>query len=84
MRYDGEKPVEIQVSEASAQVEVDARKLAKTGRISLECDSKHLITYTLSIIYPDLVNDPARLSKGFTLRKRVENLNGKERSAWAT
>jgi alpha-2-macroglobulin len=78
MRYDGEKPVEIQVSDASAQIEVDARKLAKAGGIALESDSKHLITYTLSIIYPDLVNDPARLNKGFTLRKRVENLNGKE------
>ncbi|MBM3300727.1 MAG: hypothetical protein FJY85_12330 [Deltaproteobacteria bacterium] len=78
MRYDSEKPVEIELSEASAQVEVDARKLVQTGRLLLESDSKHLITYTLSITYPDLVNDPARLSKGFTLRKRIENLNGKD------
>jgi uncharacterized protein YfaS (alpha-2-macroglobulin family) len=78
MRYDGEKPVEIKLSEASAQVEVDARKLVQSGRLSLESDSKHLITYTLSITYPDLVNDPARLSKGFTLSKRIENLNGKD------
>jgi alpha-2-macroglobulin len=78
LRYDGEKPVEIQVSDASALVEVDASKLAKAGGITLESDSKHLMTYTLSVVYPDLVNDPAKLSKGFTLRKRVENLNGKE------
>jgi uncharacterized protein YfaS (alpha-2-macroglobulin family) len=76
--YDGAKPVEVQVSDASAQVEIDVRKLLETGRISLESDSKHLITYTLSMTYPDLVNDPAKLSKGFTLTKRIENLNGKD------
>jgi hypothetical protein len=78
MRYDDEKPTEIQVSETSGQIEVDARKLVKSGRITLESDSKHLITYSLNVTYPDLVNDPARLSKGFSLRKRVENLNGKD------
>jgi len=78
MRYDGDKPVEIQLSDASAAVEIDARKLVESGRITLETDSKSLINYTLSVTYPDLVNDPARLSKGFTLRKRIENLNGKD------
>jgi alpha-2-macroglobulin len=78
MRYDGNEPVEIRLSEANAQVEIDVRKLAQTGKISLECDTRHLINYTLNIAYPDLVNDPARLSKGFTLRKRIENLNGKD------
>ncbi len=79
MRYGGgNTPVEIPLSEASAQVEIDARKIAQTGKIALECDSKHLINYTLSIIYPDLANEPTTLSKGFSLHKRIENLNGKD------
>jgi uncharacterized protein YfaS (alpha-2-macroglobulin family) len=78
MSYNGDKPVEVQVSDASAQIEVDTGKLVKTGKISLESDTKALISYTLNISYPDLVNDPARLSKGFALRKKIENLNGKD------
>jgi hypothetical protein len=32
----------------------------------------------LNLKYPDLANDPSDLKQGFTLRKKVENLNGKD------
>ena len=78
MHYAGENPSDISVSDASASVEIDPRKLLEKGRIDLESDSKTLVNYTLTVIYPDLVNDPAKLSKGFSLRKKIENLNGKD------
>ena len=79
VRYgDNSPPLEAQVSDASAEIEINPTKLLKTGAIVLESDSKHLITYTLSVTYPDVVNDPAKLSKGFTLRKHIQNLNGKD------
>ncbi len=37
-----------------------------------------MVNYTLSVVYPDVERDPAKLSDGFSLRKTVENLNGRE------
>jgi alpha-2-macroglobulin len=66
------------VSEAAAYLELDPRKLLQKGTIRVESDSKDLLNYALSITYPDVVTDPSQLIAGFTLRKKMENLNGKE------
>jgi hypothetical protein len=66
------------VSEAASYLELDPRKLLQKGTIRVESDSKDLLNYALSITYPDVVTDPSQLIAGFTLRKKMENLNGKE------
>ncbi len=74
--YGGEKPVEATVSDSSAFVEVDPRKFLDKGKIHITAAPKELINYNLAVTYPDLVTDPSALSKGFTLNKKIENLNG--------
>lgn len=74
----GEGPQEISLSDAAVYMELDALKLLKTGKITLNSDSKELVSYTLDLKYPDIVTDPAQLHGGFTLSKKMENLNGKD------
>lgn len=74
----GDGPKEISISDASAYIELDAAKLINSGRVSLETKSKTLLNYTLNLTYPDIVTDPAQLVGGFTLFKKMENLNGKD------
>ncbi|MBM3301217.1 MAG: hypothetical protein FJY85_14840 [Deltaproteobacteria bacterium] len=76
--YGGADPTELTLTETTAYLELDRFKLLEKGGINIKSDSKHLISYTLDLIYPDLVTDPGQLSKGFTLRKRIDNLNAKE------
>lgn len=77
--YGADKPAEAVVSDASAFVELDGRKLVDGERIKIHSDSKDmLINYSLSLTYPDMATDPSELSQGFTLHKTMENLNGKE------
>ncbi len=73
-----EEPLQLKIRDASAHVELNPRKLIETGKITLESGSKDLINYTLSLKYPDIATDPSKLKKGFTLSKKMENLNGKE------
>ncbi len=74
----GEQATEVTVTDATAYVELDPRKLLDMPKIKLESDKKQLVNYTLSLTYPDITTDPAKLSMGFTLRKKMENLNGKD------
>ncbi len=76
--YGGEGPSEVTVSEAAAYVELDPRKLLEKGAIRVESHSKDLLNYELSVTYPDVVTDPSQLTAGFTLHKKMENLNGKD------
>jgi hypothetical protein len=76
--YGADKPAEITVSDAASYIELDPNKLLEKGTIHVESDSKELLNYVLSITYPDVVTDPSQLAAGFTLRKKMENLNGKE------
>jgi uncharacterized protein YfaS (alpha-2-macroglobulin family) len=75
---EGEKPVDVTIGAAAVQVELNPLKLVEQGKIALESSQDHLINYTLSVRYPDVVSDPDHLSKGLTLTKKIENLNGKE------
>jgi uncharacterized protein YfaS (alpha-2-macroglobulin family) len=74
----GDKPMELTLTEASGSLELDPKALVKSGKLSIQSDSKSLIGYTLNFQYPDVVTDPAHLSNGFILTKRIENLNGKD------
>jgi len=76
--YGGHSPTEVSVSDTTAYLELDAGMLLEHGSIRIEADSKRLITYTLNLTYPDLVHAPGHLSRGFTLRKKMENLNGSD------
>lgn len=73
-----QKPIEFAVSAASTDVELDPYKLLAAGKVSVEATRQGLVNYTLSVVYPDVERDPAKLSDGFSLRKTVENLNGRE------
>jgi hypothetical protein len=77
VHYGAEKPVDIQITDASAYVELDPRVLLGQGKIVVESDPKDaLINYTLSLRYPDIATDPGELSRGFDLSKKMENLSG--------
>jgi uncharacterized protein YfaS (alpha-2-macroglobulin family) len=77
IRY-GSETTEAKLSEAAADVELDARKVLENPSIKLESGSNKLVNYTLYLTYPDVAKDPSDLSKGFTLTKKIENLNGKD------
>jgi alpha-2-macroglobulin len=78
IHYGGGKPEEVTVSDATAYVELDPRRLLESGTVRVESESKTLLNYALSLTYPDVVTDPSQLTAGFDLRKKMENLNGKE------
>ncbi|MBI4965867.1 MAG: hypothetical protein HY913_21495 [Desulfomonile tiedjei] len=79
VNYGAEKPMEVQITDASAYLELDPRVLLDQGKIRVESDSKDaLINYTLSLTYPDMATDPGELSRGFALVKKMENLNGQK------
>ncbi|MBI5569782.1 MAG: hypothetical protein HY914_07550 [Desulfomonile tiedjei] len=74
----GDKPVQVEVSQATANVAVPIDRLLEDGKIGLKADKDTLVNYTLSITYPDMATDPSQLEKGFSLTKKTENLNGKD------
>lgn len=76
--YGADKPEEVTVSDGTVSRPLDPKKLLATGKIRVTADSRHLVNYTLSLTYPDLDTEPSSLSRGLTLLKRMENLNGKE------
>lgn len=76
--YGDAKPTEVKLSETTAYVALDIRKLMAKGSIDIKSDSKRLLNYNVSLTYPDIVTDPSKLNEGFTLRKTMENLNGKD------
>jgi uncharacterized protein YfaS (alpha-2-macroglobulin family) len=76
--YGGDKTEQVNVSDAAAYIQMDPMKLLANGKVSLKTDSKRLVNYTLDLTYPDMAMDPTQLSNGFTIRKKMENLNGKE------
>jgi hypothetical protein len=78
IKIPGGQEFEREVSAATAHLEIDASKLIGSEPIRISANNKALVHYTLDLTYPDLANDPAHLKQGFTLRKRIENLNGKE------
>ncbi len=77
-----EKVLETLLKTASVDVELDPFKLLKNPRIKITCDrgknKVEPVNYTLSLTYPDTGTSPADLRHGFTLRKKMENLNGKK------
>lgn len=64
------------VDKAAAFVQLDPHQLLEKGAILIQADSKTLIHYVLHLTYPDITSDPKILSRGFSLSKRIENLNG--------
>jgi len=78
LHYGQEKPTALTLTETSSYVDLDPKALLDAGKVKVESDSKRLVNYTLYFTYPDMVTDPGLLSKGFMLRKKMENLNGKE------
>ncbi len=76
--YGGEKPTEVKLSDTTAYVTLDIRKLMAKGSIGIKCDSRRLLNYNVSLTYPDIVTDPSKLNEGFSLHKTMENLNGKD------
>jgi alpha-2-macroglobulin len=77
--YGADKPSEVTASEDMAvSLAVDPRKLLEKGKIRVTGNSNDLMNYTLSVTYPDLATEPSDLSRGFSLKKTIENLSGKE------
>jgi hypothetical protein len=69
---------EVSVGPAGAEFELDPFQLLKSRRIELECDTKEILNYTVYLTYPDMERNPKKLDQGFSLTKRIENLNGKD------
>jgi len=78
IEYAGEKPNDVVVGDMGVDVEFDPRKLLEHREIKLTSPDQDLLNYTLYLTYPDLASDPADLGAGFSLNKRIENLNGKK------
>ena len=78
VQYGGDPPTEITVTDETAYIEMDPRKLLNVPTIKLDSDKKRLLHYTLNLTYPDITTDPAKLNQGFSLRKKIENLSGKD------
>lgn len=76
--YAGHEPVDVTVADATAYVPLDVLRLLEAGSINLRCDTKLMVNYTLELTYPDMAAASAAQSTGFTLHKRMENLNGKD------
>jgi uncharacterized protein YfaS (alpha-2-macroglobulin family) len=74
----GDRKADLRVPETGADLELDAQKVLEHPNIRIEADTKRLANYTLYITYPDVVKDPAELSRGFSLTKRIENLSGQD------
>jgi hypothetical protein len=64
------------LSKAAAAVQLDPAQLPEKESILISSDSRTLINYVLNLTYPDLTTDPKILSRGFSLNKSIENLNG--------
>jgi alpha-2-macroglobulin len=62
----------------TAYFELDAKKLLSEGRLTLQSDSKQPVSYNLYLVYPKLSDRSIDASQGFTLSKRIENLNGRD------
>jgi hypothetical protein len=77
-----EKVLETLLKTASVDVDLDPFKLLKNPRIKITCNrgkgKAEPVNYTLSLTYPDTGTSHADLRHGFTLRKKMENLNGKK------
>lgn len=74
----GGESLEKEVGASSVSIMLDPKSLISGEPIKISTNSKKLVNYTLNLKYPDLVNDPKKLKQGFTLRKSIENLNGKD------
>ncbi len=74
----GGETLEKEVGASSLSLKLDPKKLISGEPVNISTNSKKLVNYTLNLKYPDLVNDPDKLKQGFSLRKSIENLNGKD------
>lgn len=77
LRYGTETgdPTQVSLGNAAEHVELDIAKLMEQGAIILETEPKTLVHYTLSLTYPDLISDPTKLSRGFSLHKTIERFD---------
>jgi len=66
----------VAIDRTTASIQLDPHELLEKGAILIQAESKELIHYVLHLTYPDITSDPKILSRGFSLSKRIENLNG--------
>jgi hypothetical protein len=78
VRASGDAAMDVTVSKAATELDLDFHKLLEHGKITIESPSNELISYTVNLTFPDVAADPSELEKGFTLRKTMQNLSGKE------
>jgi uncharacterized protein YfaS (alpha-2-macroglobulin family) len=77
-----EKVLDAVLKAASVDVDINPFELLERPDITIKCERGEgdvvPVNYTLSLTYPDLGTSPSDLNHGFTLHKRMENLNGKD------
>ncbi|MGC8659652.1 MAG: alpha-2-macroglobulin family protein, partial [Desulfomonilaceae bacterium] len=66
----------LSLAEASVSLELDPLSLIKTKAVDIQSDSDQLVNYSLSLSYPENPSAPSESTKGITLTKKIENLNG--------
>ncbi len=77
----GEQKGEMKGTGPTAYFELDAKKLLSEGRLTLQSDSKQPVNYNLYLVYPKLSYRGDEGPRGFSLSKRIENLNGRQEIA---
>ncbi len=73
----GDKTTDVTMSDASADIELDAKALMAAPLITIKADSKDLINYTLTLVYPSAPEQAAG-ERTLGISKIIENLNGAE------
>ncbi|NCB40037.1 MAG: hypothetical protein EOM80_14830, partial [Erysipelotrichia bacterium] len=57
-------------------IELEPAELLATSGIKLETPGKTMLNWSLEYSYPDLASRSESVNKGFSVEKRIENLNG--------
>lgn len=72
-----DKTTDMTMSDVVEEIELDAKALMAAPSVTIKADSKELINYTLTLVYP---STPERAAGGQALgiSKIIENLNGSE------
>ncbi|MBF0501279.1 MAG: hypothetical protein HQM09_14160 [Candidatus Riflebacteria bacterium] len=72
----GKPPVTVTIGKTGSETELDAEAFLKEPKITLSVPKKNLAHYTLSITYPEPALRTEDREHGFSVEKRIENLNG--------
>ncbi|MBI3039227.1 hypothetical protein HYY75_09300 [bacterium] len=71
-------PVEFSIGRTSTEIKLDAEAFLKSGKFSIESSGGKMVNWNLSLTYPNTASRTEDLDQGFSVEKRIKNLNGNE------